>query len=198
MTLARINKSTIEYDAKSQYDSKLDFAEIDKAFSFYNLDEKYKQQVYICVQKILNNHFFKNKFFEVYETLFVDESDKFRELWKIKDTEVLFGSGVHPFVTNLMILLGASIHKAKMKARGFNRQQIATHKARIKECFLNDLEKRKYKGIRISQMLWASYFINCRIIEVGILQYEYDHGLDKIKIHIPHLPKLDFDEVKKV
>ena len=145
----------------------------------------------------MNNDCLKKKFFEIYEILFVSSSDKFRELWKIKDIEDLFGRDVPLFVTNLMVLLGMPIHETKMKEMSFDRMQIHFHKTRVKECFINDLEKRGYKGIRISQMLWASYFINCRIIEVGILQFEYDSFIDKIKIHIPHMPKLDIDKVKQ-
>ncbi len=174
-----------------------DMKEIGDAFSFYNLDEKYKPQIYDCVQDVLNNECLKNNFFEVYKTLFIENSDKFRCLWKIKDIDALFGANAPAFVTNLMILIGMPIHKAKMKEMKFDRKQIKCHKARVRECFINDLEKRGYKEIRISQMLWASYFMNCRIIEVGILQYEYDSVVDKIKIHIPPLPKLDFKKVKK-
>lgn len=170
---------------------------IDNAFSFYNIDEIYKERAYNCLQEILGNELFKKKFLEIYEVLFLRDSDEFRELWKIKDIEVLFGSGVHPFVTNLMILFGMTIHKDKMKEMGFSKKQINSHKARVKDCFKNDLEKRGYNGIRVSQMLWASYFINCRIIEVGILQFEFDASIDKIKIHIPPMSKLEFDKVKQ-
>lgn len=170
---------------------------IDKAFIFYDLDEKYKSKAYDCLSKILDCDDLKNKFLEVYKVLFFGDGDKLKELWKIKQTQDLFGNNASAFITNLMILLAMPIQKSKMKEMKFSRSQINRHKSRVKECFLNDIENRDYKGIRISQMLWASYFINCKIIEVGILQFEYDEVIDKIKIHIPRMPKLDFKKVKQ-
>lgn len=74
--------------------------------------------------------------------------------------------------------------------------QVEIHKKRVRECFESDLVNRKYKQIRISQMLWAIYFIRGKILELGRLQYEiYDK--DTIKIHIPKGFKLDFKEVMK-
>ena len=49
------------------------------------------------------------------------------------------------------------------------------------------------ENIRISQMIWAGYFINTKLIEVGRLQYEKNENY--IKIHIPSGDKL---EIKKV
>lgn len=40
---------------------------------------------------------------------------------------------------------------------------------------MNDLVIRKYEGVRISQMLWAIYFIRGRLLEIGILQFEYSY-----------------------
>ena len=73
--------------------------------------------------------------------------------------------------------------------------QIQIHKKRVKACFCNDIEQRGYRGIRISQMLWGSYFVNIRLLEVGILQFE-NAGNGIIKIHIPAQTKLFIEEVK--
>lgn len=43
-------------------------------------------------------------------------------------------------------------------------------------------------------MLWGTYFINCRLIEIGRLQYEYFDG-KTIKMHIPRGSRLDINEV---
>lgn len=186
-----------ENRVESLHQLKLTTQIIDKSFSFYNLDYKYKNKAYDCFREIFSSDFLKKKFLGVYSTLYVSDSDDFRELWQIKDVEVLFGNSVNPFVTNLMILLGSAIHQAKMKNLKFNKKQIDCHKTRVRECFTKDLENRGYEGIRVSQMLWATYFINCRIIEVGNLQYEFDGSIDKIKIHVPHMPKLDMEKVKE-
>ena len=44
-------------------------------------------------------------------------------------------------------------------------------------------------------MLWGSYFINCKLLEVGRLQYEYCENY--IKIHIPNGAKLNYNDVIK-
>ena len=67
---------------------------------------------------------------------------------------------------------------------------------RVKETLTNDIKLRKYKGIRISQMLWGSYFINIKLIEIGRLQYERENE-NGIKIHIPAGSKLGIDQVSK-
>lgn len=170
---------------------------INKGLKFYNIDKKYKEQANNCLQEVLNDDFLKQKFIDVFEMLYVKNTD-LSSLWNIKNVDLLFEKSVNPFITNLMILTGGVIfHKNNMKKMKFDKKQISSHKLRVKECFVNDLEIRNYRGVRLSQLLWATYFINCRIIEVGILQYEYDSSINKIKIHIPRLPSLDFSLVQK-
>lgn len=81
---------------------------------------------------------------------------------------------------------------------------LIIHKKRVKECLTRDIYERKYEGIRISQMLWGTYFVNVKLIEVGRLQYEYckRNPITKqeelcIKIHIPSGEKLDIKDVKE-
>ena len=91
------------------------------------------------------------------------------------------------------------IMKNNMNKYGFDIKQVEIHKNRVKECFENDLIYRKHNGVRISQMLWAVYFIKVRIIEIGRLQYEYEYtknNVSIIKIHIPKGKKLNLMEVK--
>ncbi len=54
----------------------------------------------------------------------------------------------------------------------FDDEQINIQKRRAKECLKNDIIYKKYDEIRISQMLWGTYFINNRLIELGRLQFE--------------------------
>lgn len=62
---------------------------------------------------------------------------------------------------------------------------------------------RGYESVRISQMLWASYFINLRIIEVGGFQYELvsENPITKekeecIKMHVPKGASLKEEDVR--
>ena len=94
---------------KNLYKQRLNKKTVDEAFSFYDLDEKYKPQAYKCLQEILGNGIVKNRFLDIFELLFLKNSDEFKCLWRIKDTELMFGEGVNPFITNLMILLGGGL-----------------------------------------------------------------------------------------
>lgn len=172
---------------------------IDEAFEFYNIDKVYKEKCYRCANEINQNEYYKKVFNDVYETLYCNDFSKIKELWKIKCINELFGNNVNPFVTNLMIILGYETHKNNMNKYKLDIKQIEIHKKRVKECFENDLIYREYNSVRISQMLWAVYFIRVRIIEVGRLQYEYEDtekNISIIKIHIPKGKKLDLTEVK--
>lgn len=172
---------------------------IDEAFEFYNIDKKYKEKSYRCAEEINQNDDYKKSFNDVYKILYCGDFSRIEELWQIKDVNELFVNNINPFVTNLMIILGYETHKNNMNKYGFDIKQVEIHKNRVKECFENDLIYRKYNGVRISQMLWAVYFIKVRIIEIGRLQYEYEYtknNVSIIKIHIPKGKKLNLMEVK--
>lgn len=172
---------------------------IDEAFEFYDINEKYKEQCYICAQD-MNNDDKKNAFNKVYNTLYYGDFSEIEKFWDINNINNLFTENIHPFVTNLMIVLGYEIHKNNMKKYNFDANQVQAHKKRVKECFESDLINMGYPSVRISQMLWAIYFIRIKIIEIGRLQYEYFSTIDNtdiVKIHIPKNDKLNIDLVKK-
>lgn len=172
---------------------------IDEAFKFYNIGSSYIEECYRCAEEINQNEYYKKNFKNVYETLYCSDFSRIKSLWEIKDINELFGNNVNPFVTNLMIILGYEFHKNNMNRYKLNISQMLIHKCRVKECFENDLIYRKYNGVRISQMLWAVYFVRIRIIEIGRLQYEYEdteNNISMVKIHIPKGRKLNLEEVK--
>ena len=176
------------------------YRKIDEAFDFYNIDNKYKKISYDCAEEINNSNTFTEAFNKVYKRLYYNDFSDIRELWNIKNINELFTDNVNPFITNVIILLGYEFHLYNIKKYNLDEQQIIIHKKRVKECFENDLVNRGYNGVRISQMLWAIYFIRVRIIEVGRLQYQYsvtDDNKQVIKIHIPRGNRLDISSVKK-
>ena len=95
-----------------------------------------------------------------------------------------------------MLLLGYEYHKENIKKYKFDDEQIQIQKQRVRECLLNDIVNKHYDGIRISQMLWGTYFINGLLLENGRLQFEPTNN-SKIKIHIPEGKKLIIDDVKE-
>ena len=176
------------------------YKKIDEAFDFYSIDNKYKKMCYDCAKEINNSDIYTEAFDTVYKRLYYNDLRDIRELWNIKDINELFTNNVNPFITNIMIILGFEFHLYNIKKYNLDEQQIIIHKKRVKECFENDLANRGYNGVRISQMLWAIYFIRVRIIEIGRLQYQYsitDDNKQVIKIHIPRGNKLDISSVNK-
>ena len=130
---------------------------------------------------------------EIYNILYTDKSFKIDTLWKRQNMIELFGEQYNPYITNILVLYGYKIHCQNMKIKKYNKEQKKLYKKRVKESLTNDIFVRKLEGIRISQMIWAAYFINTKLIEVGRLQYEKCE--DHIKIHIPSGEKLQIDKV---
>ena len=173
---------------------------IKEAIEFYNINEKYEEKCYECYKKIVQNEEQLKRFNDIEHKLYEENYLKIKKLWSIKNVDEMFGKNSDEFVTNLMILRGYEYHKSNIKKYSLKDEQINIHKKRTKECFENDLIYRKYNGIRISQMLWATYFIRVRLIEIGRLQYEYENtenNISTIKIHIPKGKKLDIEQVKQ-
>lgn len=172
--------------------------DIDSAFEYYNLDNKYKNRCYECANNVNSNELFLNSFNKIYNLLNYEDFSNIKELWKYKDVSELFCVNIDPFVTNLMIIISYKVHQENIKKYNLDQEQVNIHKNRIKENFLKDLEERNYNSVRISQMLWSYYFIRVRLIEVGRLQYELletNQYESIIKIHIPSGGKLDYNAV---
>lgn len=169
---------------------------VDKALKFYNLDDRYKNICYQVVDEINSDINLYENFVKAYNKLYNEEFDEVKKMWNIKHLVDFFPLLVNPFITNLLILCGYSIHKNTMEKLNFSNNQIMIQKYRVKECFESDLINRGYNGVRLSQLLWAVYFIRGRIIETGSLQYEYEDK-NNIKIHIPKKTNLDILKVRE-
>lgn len=171
--------------------------ELNEALNYYEIKDKtYIENCIECLNFINNNAAIIKIFNKYHDILFKDKTNKIRDLWNYKKIEELQNNSVNPFITNILLLSGYKYHISNMNKKEFDEYQIKTHKNKVKESLLNDIINRKLNGIRLSQMLWGAYLINCRIIEIGRLQYEY-YSNDTIKIHIPKNGRLDFEDVKQ-
>ena len=64
---------------------------IKEALEYYDIkDADYQEKCERCIEEIKNNKKIQNKAKEIYEILYIDKTEKFRELWKEKDIEILF------------------------------------------------------------------------------------------------------------
>ena len=172
--------------------------DIEEFLYFYNIhDIEYRKKCYNCYEAMIRDKNIKNKFYSIKIMLIKNKNSEIEKIWKIKHINELFEKEVPPFITNLLLLSNCKEHKENMKKYGFKEEQINIHKIRVRECLTKDIYNRGYDGIRVSQMLWGMYFINCKLIEVGRLQYEYCNKNDYkfIKIHIPLGEKLLYKKV---
>ena len=175
------------------------------ALDFYGISyNNYLDKCLECFDYVVKHDDLFIKVKNLIDILYNKKDYLLAKLWKVKSNEELFGDNYHPFITNIIVLLGYKLHQENMKKYNLDDKQIKIHKKRVKEALTYDIYERGYNGIRISQMLWASYFINLRIIEVGSLQYELvdinpiTNKKEKcIKIHIPRNTDLEIKNVKK-
>lgn len=173
---------------------KINLIDIDNALKFYQInDSDYKNKCYKCIEDINLKDDFNVKSEEIYDILYTDKSFKIDTLWKRQDMVELFGEEYNPFITSVLVLLGWKLHDKNMMNKNYTNTQKELYKKRVKEALTNDIYIRKLESIRISQMIWAAYFINTKLIEVGRLQYERCEN--HIKIHIPSGDKLEIEKV---
>lgn len=173
---------------------KFELSVIDNALKYYQInDTNYKSKCYKCIKDVNEVKDFNIKAEEIYNILYTDKSFKIDLLWKRQNMFELFGQQYNPYITNILVLLGYKTHCKNMKIKKYNNEQKELYKKRVKEALTNDIFIRKLEGIRISQMIWAAYFINTKLIEVGRLQYEKCEN--HIKIHIPSGDKLQINMV---
>jgi len=172
---------------------------INEALLFYNIkDTNYKNCCYNTFDSLNTKDI--NRIKNLCDLFYIKKEDI--NNYRNKTEEELFGISI-PFITNILLLIGYIYHKENMKKLKFTKKDIEIHKKRIKETLTNDIYFRNYDKIRISQLLWGIRLINCKIIEVGRLQYEITdtnpitnlHDNNIIKIHIPRGNKLDYNLV---
>lgn len=172
----------------------VNFKEIDNALNFYQINDiDYRKKCYKCIEDLNSVYDFNNKSEEVYNILYTDKSYTIDTLWKRQNMIELFGEHYNPFITSVLVLLGYKLHDNNMIEKNYNNKQKELYKKRVREALTNDINIRKLESIRISQMIWAAYFINTKLIEVGRLQYEKCEN--HIKIHIPTGEKLEAEKV---
>jgi hypothetical protein len=136
---------------------------------------------------------FNNRSEKIYNILYTDKTYTIDTLWKKQNMIELFGEQYNPFITSVLGLLGYKLHEKNMTNKKYSNEQKELYKKRVTEALTNDIYTRKLESIRISQMIWAAYFINTKLIEVGRLQYERCEN--HIKIHIPSGDKLKIEKV---
>ncbi len=172
---------------------KIELVDIDNALKYYEINDiDYKNKCYKCIEDINTIQDFNIRAKEIYNILY---TDKIGTLWKRQNMKELFGEHYNSFITNVLVLLGYKLHERNMENKNYNNTEKNLYKKRVTEALTTDIYVRKLENIRISQMIWAGYFINTKLIEVGRLQYEKKENY--VKIHIPSGDKLEIEKVLK-
>lgn len=180
----------------------IEFDKIDMAMEFYSIDKKYKERLYECARIINSNEEFNKKFFEIYDILFLDNSERYRDFQNCDGQTIddFFVKGIDPFVTNLILILGFEVHDKNMKYFDLDENVVKRHKASIRYLYVECMEIKKNESISVGLMLWGVYYTRIDLVYVGRLQYQkykVDGNKCIVKIHIPRDGKLNFDDVVK-
>ena len=112
---------------------KIEHKNINEALNFYDIsEEKYKEKCYQCIERINENAEILEKFNNIYKLLYIDKTDEYKKLWKIKNVNELFGQDYPVFITNILLLLGYKSHMKNIKKLTFDDEQINIQKRRVK------------------------------------------------------------------
>ncbi len=178
-----------------------------EVLDFYEIkEENFRKQYLETIEMIYQDEILKTIVYLWHYILYKDETLS-HDVWSWKTNTNLYQSHGNYMLPVVAMLSGYSIHKKVIKQRNFSEKQITYQRENIRKTCLNDSKKYHISGIRFSQMIWGSYFMKGRIIQVGRLQYELkatnfknleQYGKkdrDYVYIHIPEGENLLEDEV---
>lgn len=200
-------------EISNEIPEKIDWLDIEKSkeiLDFYELKEQnYRKQYLETVQMVNNDEVLKNIVYLWHYILYRDNSNLANDVWSWKTTMNLYKKHGNYMLPVIAMLSGYTIHKQMIKKRGFSQNQIKCQKENINKTCTNDGKRYNINGIRFSQMIWGSYFMKGKIIQVGRLQYELKvTNFDKLKkyvgndtdyiyIHIPEGENLLEEDVER-
>lgn len=184
----------------------LDKEYAEEVLNYYKLENINFRKKYIETIDMLNsNIYLKVLCYLWHYILYIDDSGLYKDVWNWEETKEFFKQVENHMIPVIALLSGYDIHLKNMKKRKFNQEQIKEQIKNINQCCTMDKQRFNIDGIRFSQMIWGSYFMNGRLIQVGRLQYEFDEevpesvknfkGGSYIYIHIPKGESLNIDDV---
>ena len=173
---------------------------------FYRInDEEFKTNLFKTINLIEKDKKLQLILYLFYYILYINQTGLYKDIWNWEISNNLFKSAGSYMLPVIALLNGYEIHKKNMKKRNFDKEQIEEQIKNIKDCCFLDKKRFNIDGIGFRQMVWGSYFINGKIIQVGRLQYEYPDEIPNevlkykegnyMYIHIPRGSKLNIDQV---
>ncbi len=186
----------------------LDREYAEAVLKYYGItDNDFKKEYFKTIDMINSDRYLKCLCYLWHYILYIDKTGLYKDVWDWKISNKLFKNAGNYMMPVVVLLSGYDMHIKNMRDRKFDKEQIEEQIRNINECCTADKKRFGIDGIRFTQMVWGSYFMKGKIIQVGRLQYEYDEEVPKIVkrykngdyvyIHIPRGEKLDIKEVEK-
>ena len=178
----------------------------DEVLNYYKLDDiSFRKKYLETIDMINSNIYLKVLCYLWHYILYIDDSGLYKDVWNWNETKGLFKDAGNHMLPVVALLSGYEIHLKNMENRKFDQEQIDEQIKNVNKCCTMDSQRFGIEGIRFSQMIWGSYFMNGRLIQVGRLQYEFDEKVPKsvkefkdgsyMYIHIPKEEHLNIDDV---
>lgn len=186
----------------------LDKYDFNKILNYYELDDEFKKRLFRELDDLKHDDKLNFICFIMYYILFKTSPKDYNDIWSWKSTKDTFKNHGSFMIPVIALLCGYEFHIKNMQERGYDNEQIILQKYNIRNVCLNDRKLHNIDGIRFSQMIWGSFFMRGKLVQIGRLQYEIDDNNKKIKkyvknkenfrgcyIHIPKGENLDEKEV---
>ena len=188
------------------FEKLLDKRYFSNILEFYRIDdEEFKTNLFKTIDLIKKDKKLQLILYLFYYILYIDQTWLYKDIWNWEIYNNLFKSAGSYMLPVIALLSGYEIHKKNMKKRNFDKEQIEEQIKNIKDCCFLDKKRFNIDGIGFRQMVWGSYFINGKIIQVGRLQYEYPDEIPNevlkykegnyMYIHIPRGCILNIEQV---
>lgn len=186
----------------------LDKKYITKILEFYGLlDLSFKKKCFDMIDQIIKDISLIRICNLCHYILYLDQTGLYQDIWNWKETDKMYENAGSYMLPVLVLLSGYETHLKNMVKRNFDEEQIKEQKRNIVLSCTSDKNRFFIDGIRFSQMVWGSYFMKGKIIQVGRLQYEYKENIpsvvreykdgDYMYIHIPKGHDLNPKEVNE-
>lgn len=116
-------------------------------------------------------------------------------LWGLKPEDLGIPLPENSYIAAVLMIATWQLHKANMISFGLDEFQTKKNKERFASTVVCDVERSNLACPRMNRFTWGLKFVNCKIIEIGSLQFDFNFG--GINFHIPYGSKIDKQSIIK-
>ena len=158
--------------------------DFNKILNYYELDDEFNKRLFMELDNLNCDEKLNFICFIMYYILFKSSLKDYNDIWSWKSTKYTFKNHGSFMIPVIALLCGYEFHIKNMQERGYDNEQIILQKYNIRNVCLNDRKLYNIDGIRFSQMIWGSFFMRGKLIQIGRLHYENDDNNKKIKKYV--------------